>query len=281
VPYGRYGEDMAGVMAQIESARAAVEAGLDRTALQSRLPPGSARNALDCALWDLEAKQSGARAWTLAGLAGLDPVETCFTLSLDTPGAMAEQARAEAGRPSLKLKIGGPDDLDRVEAVRAAAPGAALMVDANEGLDFETLRRLAPDLARLGVRLIEQPIPADEDQALEGYDCPVPLCADESLRSLAELAVCARRYRYINIKLDKTGGLTEALVLAEAARGLGLGLVAGSMVCTSLGVAPALILAQGAAFADLDGPLLLTRDRRPGLAITGSTIAPPDPDLWG
>ncbi len=281
VPYARYGEDMVGVLAGVETARGAVEAGCSRAELQDILPPGAARNALDCALWDLAAKQAGVRAWTLAGRARLDPVKTCFTLSLDTPRAMGEAARAQGRRPMLKLKIGGADGIDQVAAVRAAAPRTRLIVDANEALTFDELVHLAPELARLEVLLIEQPLPAALDEALEGYASPVPLCADESLHTRAELAACARRYACVNIKLDKSGGLTEALALAAEARALGLEIMAGCMVATSLAIAPAVMLAQGAAFVDLDGPLLLARDREPGLAITGSTIFPPPPELWG
>ena len=281
VPYARYGETMAGVLAQIESGRGAVEAGANRAALQDLLPPGAARNALDCALWDLTAKQAGVRAWELAGRPRLDPVKTCYTLSLDTPEAMAEAARQHARRPMLKLKIGGADDLDRVAAVRQAAPRTRLIVDANEGLGFEELTRLAPEFARLDVQLVEQPLPAGEDAALEGWTSPVPLCADESLHTRAELADCARRYAWVNIKLDKAGGLTEALATAAEARALGLEVMVGCMVATSLAMAPAMIVAQGARVVDLDGPLLLARDREPGLAITGSLIEPPPPALWG
>ena len=280
-PYPRYGESVEACLAELEALREAVEAGLDRAALQSRLAPGAARNALDCALWDLEAKQADERAWTRAGFARLDPVKTCFTLSLAPAPEMAEAARRQAGRPMLKLKIGGADDLDRVEAVRAAAPKTRLVVDANEAFDFETLRRLAPEFARLGVMLIEQPLPAGADDALEGYASPVPLCADESLHTRAELDACARRYAGVNIKLDKTGGLTEALALRHAARARGLEVMAGCMVATSLAMAPALLIAQAAAVVDLDGPLLLARDREPGLAFTGSMIAPPAVELWG
>jgi L-alanine-DL-glutamate epimerase-like enolase superfamily enzyme len=281
VPYARYGETVESVAAQIETARARIEAGADRAELQGLLPPGAARNALDCALWDLEAKRAGARAWTLAGRARLDPVKTCFTISLGPPEAMAEAARANARRPILKLKIGERDDLAAVAAVRAAAPRTRLVVDANEALTFDELRRLAPELAALDVMLIEQPLRAGEDAALEGYLSPVPLCADESLHTRAELAACARRYRSVNIKLDKAGGLTEALALAAEAKAMGLDLMIGCMVATSLAMAPAMILAQGAEVADLDGPLLLTHDREPGLAITGSLIEPPPPELWG
>ena len=281
VPYPRYGETTAQVLADIETLRQPVEAGLDRARLQGLMKPGAARNALDCALWDLEAKTVGSRAWTLAGRDRLDPVKTAYTLSLGPPQAMAEAARANARRPLLKLKIGGAGDLDRVAAVRAAAPKARLIVDANESLDLEALRALAPELARLGVALIEQPLPSGEDEPLERYRSPVPLCADESIHTRADLAVCARRYACINIKLDKAGGLTEALALRREASALGLEIMAGCMVATSLAMAPALLIAQGAAFVDLDGPLLLARDRDPGLTYLGSMIEPPPAALWG
>jgi L-alanine-DL-glutamate epimerase-like enolase superfamily enzyme len=281
VPYARYGETVEGVLDEIEAFRDAVECDLDREALQGLLPPGAARNALDCALWDLECKRSGGRAWTLAGITRLDPVKTCYTLSLGAPEAMADAARAAAGRPMLKLKIGGVDDLGCVIAVRAAAPRTRLVVDANEALSFDDLRRLAPDFAHLGVQMIEQPLKAGEDEALEGYDSPVPLCADESLHTRHELADCARRYSAINIKLDKSGGLTEALDLKREAQALGLDIMAGCMVATSLAMAPALLIAQGARVVDLDGPLLLARDRTPGLTFIGSMIEPPSAELWG
>jgi L-alanine-DL-glutamate epimerase-like enolase superfamily enzyme len=280
-PYPRYGETPEQVLAEIEAHRPAIEAGAGRAALQSLMVPGAARNALDCALWDLEAKRAGVRAWTLAGRERLDPVKTAYTLSLAPPDRMAEAARAAARRPVLKLKIGGVDDLDRVEAVRAAAPRSRLIVDANEALDFDALRRLAPDLARLDVKLVEQPLPAGADAELEGWASPVPLCADESLHTRAELTACARRYACANVKLDKAGGLTEALALRAEARTVGLDVMAGCMVATSLAMAPALLVAQGAAFVDLDGPLLLARDREPGLAYLGSMIEPPPPALWG
>ena len=281
VPYPRYGETVDGVIESIEGCRSAVAAGGDRNALQGLLAAGAARNALDCALWDLEAKLAGRPAWALAGLDRLDPVKTAYTLSFAPPEEMAAVARRESRRPMLKLKIGGPDDLDRVEAVRGAAPKARLIVDANEGLEFDQLRRLAPEFARLDVALIEQPLKADDDQALEGFDSPTPLCADESLHTRAELEACARRYQAVNIKLDKSGGLTEALMLKREAEALGLRVMVGCMVATSLAMAPAMILAQEADYVDLDGPLLLARDRHPGLTYLGSMIAPPTPDLWG
>lgn len=280
-PYGRYGQTMAGEIARIEALRAAIEVGLSRHGLQDLAPPGAARNALDCALWDLEAKLSGIPAWRTAGRSRLDPVKTCYTISLDTPQAMAQAARAAARRPFLKLKIGGRDDLDRVAAVREAAPKARLVVDANEGLDFADLPRLAQDFARLDVKLIEQPLKAGEDGVLEGYESPVLLCADESLHTRAELATCARRYGAVNVKLDKAGGLTEALAVVAQARALGLQIMAGCMVATSLAMAPAMIIAQGADVVDLDGPLLLARDRRPGLVFDGALIHPTPPELWG
>ena len=280
-PYARYDETPTSVLAQIAGVRDAVEAGCGRGELQGLLPPGAARNALDCALWDLEAKLTGQRAFSLAGRARLDPVKTAYTISLGQPERMAETAVQAARRPMLKLKLGAPGDLERVQAVREAAPRTRLIVDANEGWDFATLQALAPDLARLDVKLIEQPLRAGEDAVLEDYDCPVPLCADESLCSRAELGDCSRRYGCINIKLDKAGGLTEALALATEARALGLKIMIGSMVATSLSMAPALILAQGADVVDLDGPLLLARDREPGLVYLGSMIEPPRPELWG
>jgi L-alanine-DL-glutamate epimerase-like enolase superfamily enzyme len=281
VPYARYAETVLGVLGQIEALRNPVETDLDRAALQAVLPPGAARNALDCALWDLEAKRAGAPAWSLAGITRLDPVKTCYTLSLGAPDAMAAAARAAAGRPMLKLKIGGADDLGCVAAVRGAAPRTRLVLDANEALSFDDLRRLTPDFAKLGVQMIEQPLKAGEDDALEGYDSAVPLCADESLHTRHELADCARRYGAINIKLDKSGGLTEALALKREAKAMGLQIMAGCMVATSLAMAPALLIAQGAAVVDLDGPLLLAKDREPGLRFIGSMIEPPEAELWG
>ena len=281
VPYGHYGETIDSVLAQIAQARPSLEAGGGRMGLQALLRPGAARNALDCALWDLEAKRAGVRAWALAGRGRLDPVKTAYTLSLGAAAEMAQAAAANARRPMLKLKIGGPDDLDAVAAVRAAAPRTRLIVDANEALSFDDLRRLAPEFARLEVQLIEQPLAAGADDELEGFESPVPLCADESLHTRAELAACAQRYAVANVKLDKTGGLTEALALAGEARALGMGVMVGCMVATSLAMAPAMIVAQGADFVDLDGPLLLARDREPGLAIIGSLLEPPPPELWG
>ena len=281
VPYARYGETLDNCMVVLEAVRAPIEAGITLAALQALLPHGAARNAVDCALWDLNAKRSGIPAWRAAGLRQISPLKTAYTLSLDTPEAMGQQAAANARRPLLKLKIGGANDIDRVEAVRANAPKARLIVDGNEGLSFDDLQRIAPDLAKLGVKLIEQPMKVGDDEALLGYDSPVPLCADESLHTRAELDRCARLYTCVNIKLDKSGGLTEALALKKAAKAKGLEIMVGCMVATSLSMAPATIVAQGAEFVDLDGPLLLARDRENGLEITGSILAPPRPELWG
>lgn len=281
VPYGRFGQTMAGEVALVEALRDQVEGGLSRLGLQGATPASAARNALDCALWDLEAKLSGVPAWRAAGRSRLDPVKTSYTISLDTPQVMAQAARAATRRPFLKLKIGGGDDLDQVIAVREAAPKVRLVVDANEGLEFEDLKRLAPEFARLDVKMIEQPLRAGEDHALEGYESPVLLCADESLHTRAELAVCARRYGAVNVKLDKAGGLTEALAVVSEARALRLEVMVGCMVATSLAMAPAMIIAQGADVVDLDGPLLLAKDREPGLQFDGSLIHPTPRELWG
>lgn len=281
VPYARYGESIEQSLADIEGVRHRIEAGLNFSDLHDLLPAGAARNAIDCALWDLNAKLTGIPAWQTAGLKRLDPLKTAYTLSLDTPEAMGAQAAANARRPLLKLKIGGPDDLDRIEAVRANAPKSRLIVDGNEGLSFDDLQRIAPDMKVLDVKLIEQPLKVSEDEQLLGYNCPVPLCADESLHTRLELDRCSRLYSHINIKLDKAGGLTEALALKAEAVEAGLGIMVGCMVATSLSMAPAMIVAQGADFVDLDGPLLLARDRTHGLEITGSILHPATPELWG
>ena len=281
VPYARYGESLEGVMAAIEGQRAALAGGLDRIGLQKTLPPGAARNALDCAFWDLEAKQAGDRVWRLLGIDSLEPVVSAYTLSLDSVENMAAAAAENAWRPLLKLKLAGPEDLARVEAVRAAAPEARLVVDANEGWTPGAYAELAPPLAVLGVEMIEQPLPAGEDAALGSMQRPVKVCADESCHDAASLEGLAGRYDMVNIKLDKTGGLTEALHLKAAAEAAGLGIMVGCMLATSLAMAPALIVAQGAPVVDLDGPLLLGKDRPDGLTFEGSTIHPPAAELWG
>ena len=280
-PYARYGETPASVLDEIEALRAAVEGGMTRAELQRALRPGAARNALDCALWDLEAKQSGRAVWQLAGLTRPGPVVTAFTLSLDSADAMAAAAAANRDRPLLKLKLAGPEDLARVAAVHSAAPAATLIVDANEGWTLASFRAIAPRLQELGVALVEQPLPAAEDAALAGQSWPLPLCADESSHDRASLAALVGRYAYVNVKLDKTGGLTEALAMVAEARRLGFGIMVGCMVASSLAMAPALLLAQGADYVDLDGPLLLAQDRPEGLRYDGSTIDPPSAELWG
>jgi L-Ala-D/L-Glu epimerase len=283
VPYARYGETPEGVVATIESMRPALQRGLDCASLQMAMPAGAARNALDCAFWDLSAKQSGRRAYELAGLAPPKPLVTAFTISLGDPNAMAEAAERAASRPLLKVKLGGSDGEDgqRIVAVRRAAPNAELIVDANEGWTDENLARNLAACANAGVTLIEQPLPEARDAKLAGLARPIAVCADESVHDLASLEALSDRYDAINIKLDKTGGLTEALALLAEAQKRGLGVMVGCMVATSLAMAPALLLAQRAGVVDLDGPLLLAKDRPDGLRYVGSTAYPPEPLLWG
>ena len=281
VPYPRYGETVESVQGQIESVRDAVESGADRQDLQRFLPAGAARNAVDCALWDLEAKRLGVPAHTIAGLHRIGSVTTAYTLSLGTPDAMAAAAQAVADRPLLKLKLGGAGDPERIAAVRAAAPDAQLIVDANEAWTEADLDANFAACQEAGVALIEQPLPAGRDDALRRRPRGVPLCADESVHTRDGLAALRERYDLVNIKLDKTGGLTEALALAGEANRLGFGLFVGCMVGTSLAMAPAMLLAPQARFVDLDGPLLLAEDREPPLRYEGSTVFPPPPDLWG
>ncbi len=277
VPYARYGESLESVTAQIEG----LPEGISRAALQEALPPGAARNAVDCALWDLEAKAAGKRVWELAGLAAPGPETCAYTLSLDTPENMRAAAARHAHRPLLKIKLGTPDDMPRLEAVRAGAPGARIIVDANEGWTAEVYRDLAPHLLRLGVALVEQPLPAAADGALLGLARPVPVCADESCHDRASLDHLAGKYDMINIKLDKTGGLTEALALRDLARAEGYGVMVGCMVGSSLAMAPAVLVAQGAQIVDLDGPLLLAEDRENPLTYEAGKVYPPDAALWG
>lgn len=282
VPYGRYGESIDSVTAAMETTRDLFARGMDRRRLLYALPAGAARNALDCALWDLAARRAGRPAWELAGLAPPAPVTTAFTLSIDSPDAMEQAAAASADRPLLKLKLAGDGaDLDRVAAVRRAAPASRLIVDANEGWTLDDLSTLPDALARLGVEMIEQPLPAGADAALAGFRSPVPIGADESAHGLAGLEELAGRYDVINVKLDKTGGLTEALAVKARAQSLGLSVMVGCMVATSLSMAPALLLAQGADYVDLDGPLLLARDREPGLHYDGATLFPDEGQIWG
>ena len=281
VPYPRYNETPEGTHATIEGARDAVEGGITREGLLEALPPGAARNALDCALWDLEAKQAGRPAWALAGLEAPQPCITAVTLSLDTPEKMGAAAARHAHLPLLKLKVTGEGDLARIQAVRENAPGARLIVDANEGWTVPMLEEFLPAFAALGVEMVEQPLPAADDTALEGRQFALPLCADESCHTRDDLTRLAGRYPMVNIKLDKTGGLTEALALAAEARVMGFRIMVGSMVGTSLGMAPAALLAGFADYVDLDGPLLLARDRTPGLSYDGAVMAPPESVLWG
>ncbi|WP_226782040.1 N-acetyl-D-Glu racemase DgcA [Oceaniglobus trochenteri] len=277
VPYARYGETPESVTAQID----ALPADITRARLQEVMEPGAGRNAVDCALWDLAAKQAGKRVWELAGLAAPGPEITAFTLSLDTPEKMRAAAARHAHRPLLKIKLGTPDDMVRLEAVRAGAPDAAIIVDANEGWSADVYTDLAPHLVRMGVKLVEQPLPAGEDGMLGEIARPLPVCADESCHDRGSLADLAGKYDVINIKLDKTGGLTEALALRDAARSAGFGVMVGCMVGTSLAMAPAVLLAQGAAFTDLDGPLLLAEDRETPLRFDAAGVHPPDAALWG
>jgi L-Ala-D/L-Glu epimerase len=280
VPIKRYAQTVASTLEQIESVK--TEKNLDRARIQQLLPPGAARNALDCAFWDFEAKVSGKRAWELANIAMLPTIETAFTISLDSPDAMAAAAKANTNVPILKLKLGGDDvDLARVEAVREAAPAARLLIDANESWSPAHYREIAAVLRDLRVELIEQPFPADTDQILEDLDHLVPVCADESCHTSADLPRLMNRYEMVNIKLDKTGGLTEAILLAERARQIGLKLLVGCMVCTSLGTAPARLLASAADYVDLDGPLLLAGDRHHGLSYQDGKIGIPARELWG
>ena len=281
VPYARYGENVDSVLAQIESVHHAIEAGEDHRGLQKRLPPGAARNALDCALWDLAAKQSGHRVHELLGLPAPQPVTTAFTISAGTPAEMAAAATKARSRPLLKIKLTGEGDAARLAAIRAAAPNATLIVDANEAWPESLLEPLLETCAKAGVALVEQPLPAGQDQALAKIQRIVPVCADESVHDRHGLEELRNRYDTINIKLDKTGGLTEALELAEKAKELGFDLMVGCMVASSLAMAPALLLANQARFVDLDGPLLLARDRLEGLLYEGSTLYPSKPELWG
>ena len=277
VPYARYDETLQSVTDQINS----LPADIDRTALQSALPAGAARNAVDCALWDLEAKTKGLRVWDLIGVAAPKPEITAYTLSLDTPENMRAQAAKNAARPLLKIKLGTPDDMPRLEAVRAGAPDTPIIIDANEGWSAEVYSELAPHLIRLGVKMVEQPLPAGADDMLGEIDRPLPVCADEACHDRASLPKLVGKYDMVNIKLDKTGGLTEALALNAAAREVGFQVMVGCMVGSSLAMAPATIVAQGAEFTDLDGPLLLAEDRDTPLLFDAAGVHAPAAPLWG
>ncbi len=281
-PYRRYEETWDGVAAELENLSAKVNGGLEVDELQEVLPAGAARNALDCALWDLRAKREGLPAWKLAGIREAPaPVLSAFTISVDRPEAMAEKAREHAGQPLLKIKLAGKGDLERMRAVRSAAPGARLIVDANEAWTEDLYREFVPDMAAMGVEMIEQPLPAGSDAVLRHLDRPVPLGADESCHDRSSLPGLAGLYDFVNIKLDKTGGLTEALLLAEEARERGFRIMVGCMLGTSLAMAPALLLGGMAEFVDLDGPLLLAKDREHGLRFDRGVVMPPDRRLWG
>jgi L-alanine-DL-glutamate epimerase-like enolase superfamily enzyme len=277
VPYARYGETLDSVRAQIES----LSPGINRAALQTALPPGAARNAVDCALWDLEAKQAGKRVWEVAGLPRPSALVTAYTLSLGSPDEMRASAARNAHRPILKIKLGTPDDMPRLEAVRSGAPRSRLIIDANEGWTPEVYADLAPHLIRLGVELVEQPLPAGQDAMLAEIARPLPVCADESCFGRASLADLKGKYDVVNLKLDKTGGLTEGLLTRDLAKAMGFKVMVGCMVGSSLAMAPAVLLAQGADWTDLDGPLLLSEDRAHPLRYDADGVHPPDANLWG
>jgi len=281
VPYARYGETVDGVVETIRTQGFAIAGGIDRAGLGATLPGGAARNAIDCALWDLEAKLAGTSVAAELGLAAPHALETAYTLSLGNPESMEAAARAAAERPLLKVKLGGEGDDARIAAVRRGAPQSRLIADANEAWPVEQFDRLMRACAAAGVELIEQPLPVGADDILRYVERTVPICADESLHEAADCALLADRYDAVNIKLDKTGGLTEALGVVRAARAENLAVMVGCMVGTSLAMAPAVLLAQGADYVDLDGPLLLARDREPGLDYRGSRVSPPSPALWG
>jgi len=281
-PIYYHGETAESVLAQVHGLRDAVASGITVDELGAVIGRGAARNAVDCALWDLAARTSGVPAWRRAGLGGLEPLTTAFTISLGDPARMEADARAAAGRHGLlKLKLAGEGDLERVAAVRRGAPEARLIVDANESWTGRDVAAEAAALVPLGVELIEQPVAAGEDHLLDGVTSPIPLCADESCQDRADLPRCIGRYAAINIKLDKAGGLTEALALADEARAAGLDLMVGCMLSTSLGVAPAFLLGQNARWVDLDGPLLLARDRPGGFRFDGGVMTQADPPIWG
>jgi len=281
VPYPRYGETPEATLAALQAMQEPLSQGMDRKALQAAMPAGAARNALDCALVDLEAKTGGRRAWTLLGRPAPRPCTTAYTISLGTPETMAAATARAAHRPLLKIKLGGDGDAERIAAVRKAAPESELIVDANEAWSPANLAQNLAACAAVGVTLVEQPLPAGRDDALAGMKRPVAVCADESVHARASLEGLRERYDAVNIKLDKTGGLTEALAMADAAQALGFDIMIGCMVATSLAMAPAMLLAQQARFVDLDGPLLLARDRDGGLRYDGSLVFPPEAALWG
>lgn len=277
VPYARYNETSESVTKQIED----LPDNIDKETLQETLPPGAARNAVDCALWDFECKKLDQRIWETANIQKPEKNITAYTLSLDEPENMFKQAEKNSNRPLLKIKLGTPNDMPRLEAVRKGAPNSEIIVDANEGWDAEVYSQLAPQLVKLGVKLVEQPLPADEDDDLIGLPRPLPICADESCHDRKSLEKLIGKYDFVNIKLDKTGGLTEALLLKNKALEAGFKIMVGCMVGSSLAMAPATLIAQNATFVDLDGPLLLAQDRQHGLLYDESWVHPPVKDLWG
>ena len=282
VPYARYDETLDSVEAQINALSADINNDINRAALQALLPAGAARNAVDCALWDLEAKQNNTRVWQLAGLQEPGTLTSAFTLSLDEPATMREKARLNAARPLLKIKLGGGEtDIARLRAVREGAPESVIIVDANEGWSRAEYDALAPILLELGVAMVEQPFAAGEDAMLAEMQRPLPVCADESCHDVASLPTLAGKYDVVNIKLDKTGGLTEALALETAAREQGYEVMVGCMIGSSLAMAPATLVSANARYVDLDGPLLLAEDRSTPLQYDGSIIHPPLRGLWG
>jgi len=281
VPYPRYGETPEKTLKALQAMHEQLARGLDRQALQAAMPPGAARNALDCAFIDLEAKRAGRRAWEVLGRPAPTACTTAYTISLGSPDKMASASAKAAHRPLLKVKLGGEDDGERIAAVRNAAPNAELIVDANEAWLPANLEQNLAACAEAGVTLVEQPLPSDWDDMLGRIRRPVKVCADESVHDRKSLDALRGRYDAVNIKLDKTGGLTEALAMADAAKALGFEIMVGSMVGTSLAMAPAMLLTADARFVDLDGPLLLARDRDHGLHYDGSLVHPPDASLWG
>lgn len=282
VPYPHYGETVRSVQEQIASVKEKIEQGASRDELQRLLPAGAARNALDCALWDLEAKRKGKTIWGLVGIENPKPMQTAYTVSLDIPRAMAKVAADAAQHYSLlKIKLGGDGDEERLKQIREAAPRARLTVDANEGWNESNVEKMVHACESVGVELIEQPLPAKNDEALRGLKTSIKLCADESAHTSSDIQKLVGRYGAVNIKLDKTGGLTEALAMARKAKGAGLSVMAGCMVSTSLSMAPATVIAQLADYVDLDGPLLLERDREPSIQYQDDAILPTTPELWG
>ena len=281
VPYPRYDETTESVVAEIEQVRRAIEGDAANAEIQSLMAAGAARNAVDCALWDLRAKEAHTSVAALCGLDTLRPEITAETIGIGTPDEMGARAAELKDAPLLKIKMDANDIEARLDAIKASAPSARLIVDPNEGWTADIVAAKGEYLQRIGVEMLEQPVPAGDDEGLRGIASPVALCADEALHTSADLDGLKGKYDMVNIKLDKTGGLTEALALKAKAESMGFGIMVGCMVGTSLAMAPATLVAQGAKIVDLDGPLLLKEDRKPGLDFTDGMIHPPKPDLWG